>query len=111
MREARTTHRYPVDMPAQVEINGAQRACRISNLSMGGAFVVGPVLTIGTRITLCFTAPPHMEAFRSGCTARWSTRGGIGVVFDGLRALDTYALSELIRWISLGAGAHVQRSV
>src|SRR5258706_15854799 len=104
MAESRSTCRYRVDIAAQVALDGAQLACSISNLSMGGAFVIGPVLTIGTRIELHFTAPPHMEAFRSGCTARWSTEQGTGVVFDGLRALDAYALGELLRWLTLGAG-------
>jgi hypothetical protein len=110
MGESRTTCRYRVDIPAQLDFEGAQLACSISNLSMGGAFVIGPVLTIGTRAGLQFTAPPHMEAFRSRCTARWSSSQGTAFVFDGLRALDAYALGELLRWVTLGAGPLVQKS-
>lgn len=92
----RTTAREPVELPATVEINGAVLDCSVNNVSLGGVFVNGVSLPIDTRVLLRFTVPrnPLIEA---ECIVRWSTEDGVGLQFEGLRAHDTYALTQFIR--------------
>lgn len=92
----RTTAREPVELPATVEINGAVLECSVRNVSLGGVFVDGVTLPIDTRVLLRFSVPrnPQIEV---DCIVRWSTDAGVGLQFAGLRAHDTYALTQFIR--------------
>lgn len=99
MFDTRRTVRYPIDLPARLRIGRTELACRIGNLSLGGVFVVGPALPMGTRVNLRFKAP-HVEAFSGMCIARWTSAEGCGLMFEGLRAIDTYQLARFIRHAS-----------
>jgi len=101
--DSRSTLRYPVDLQATLTIGGSDFKCSVRNVSLGGVFVRGPSLTIGTRVKLQFSGPklPDIEA---ECTTRWNTEEGSGLQFDGLRAVDTYSLAKFIRAGSRATG-------
>jgi PilZ domain-containing protein len=101
--DSRATLRYPVDLVATITVGATDLACSVRNLSLGGVYVRGPSLTIGTRVRLRFGGPkpPVIDA---RCTSRWVTPDGCGLEFDDLRAIDTYALAKLIRAASRATG-------
>jgi PilZ domain-containing protein len=94
--DSRSTHRYSVDLSGTVLIGSTVVSCRIGNVSLGGVFVRGPTIPVGSHITLRFGGPdlPTIEVV---CTARWSSDGGSGLAFDGLCAVDSYTLSKYVR--------------
>src|SRR5436305_13700973 len=99
MVDSRATLRYPIDLPARIKIAGSELACRIGNLSVGGVFLIGPQIPAGTRVLVKFSAP-HLKLFESACIAQWSGEDGTGLAFEGLSAVDTYALAKFIRHAS-----------
>jgi hypothetical protein len=72
---------------------GAREARRISNLSLGGAYIVGVHLPMGTRITLTWRLPVDDLPIEAASTVQWDDPGGIGARFDGLRARDVWVLN------------------
>ncbi len=83
----RTTARQPVELPATIGLNGAVLEGSVRNVSLGGVFVNGVT-----------PADRHARAAAvHGSAARWSTDEGVGLQVDGLRAHDTYALTQFIR--------------
>jgi hypothetical protein len=92
----RTTAREPVELPATVGINGAVLECSVHNISLGGVFVNGVSLPIDTRVLLRFAVPRH-PSIEVESVVRWSTELGVGLQFEGLRAHDTYALTQFLR--------------
>lgn len=101
MPDFRTTLRYPIDLPARLEVGGAQLSARIRNLSLGGVYLIGPTLPIGVRCRLRFKARP-LEPFDQWCVTRWTTSDGCGLQFEALQPIDTYQLARVI-----GAGSRV----
>lgn len=99
MLDSRATLRYPIDLPARLRVGETDLSARIRNLSLGGIYVVGPALPVGTRCRLRFRAP-HVDAFDATCVARWTTADGCGLEFEGLQPLDTYQLARFIRQAS-----------
>ena len=95
MVDSRATLRYPIDLTAQLEVGGAALSARIRNLSLGGVFLIGPTLPIGTRCKVTFRAP-FGDAFALWCITRWTTRDGCGLEFEALQPLDTYQLASVI---------------
>ena len=94
--DSRSTLRYPIELPASMILGTTEIACHVRNISLGGVFVRGPSLPIGTRVHLAFGGGPLTE-IEGMCTARWNTDEGTGLQFDGLRAVDTLTLSKFIR--------------
>jgi hypothetical protein len=92
----RATTRHEFDVEARVRIDTTLEACRIQNLSMGGAFVIGRALPIGTTITLWLPVPDLETEIVASCVVRWSTADGVGVQFDGLCAQDTWTLGQIL---------------
>jgi methyl-accepting chemotaxis protein len=78
--DRRQSHRYPVDIPAQLQVNGQPGlSVRISDLSTGGVLVHGAVeLSEGTRGVLLADSIGGQLAF----VARGSDRGGTHLAFD-----------------------------
>lgn len=103
MLDSRSTLRYPIDLPARMRVGTTELSGRIRNLSLGGVFVVGPTLTIGTRCKLRFKAP-YVDAFDHWCITRWTTADGCGLQFEGLQPIDTYQLAHFIRHASRVTG-------
>lgn len=94
--DTRSTLRYPIDLPARLWIGGTELAARIRNLSLGGVFVVGPSLPIGTRVKLRFKTP-LVTAFEGLCVTRWTSGNGCGLQFDTMHPIDTHQLARFIR--------------
>lgn len=97
--DTRSTVRYPIDLAARLRVGETELSCRIANLSLGGVYIIGPSLPIGTRCRLRFKGPQR-EPFDSWCIARWTTPDGCGLQFDSLHAMGTYQLARLIRQAS-----------
>src|SRR5688572_5055788 len=93
--DTRSTLRYPIDLPARLRVGETELACRIRNLSLGGAFISGATLTIGTRCRLRFSAPNM--TFDNWCIARWTTADGTGLMFERLQPMDTHQLARFMR--------------
>lgn len=105
--DSRSTLRYSIDLPAMMTLGTSTLTsglpCRVRNISLGGVFVRGPILPIGTQVRLVFGGGPLAE-IEGPCTARWNTDEGTGLQFDGLRAVDTLALSKFIRMCARMSG-------
>ena len=53
MRERRAHQRHVVDLPTHIVVNGQGVACRLVDMSRGGALVEAPVpVTVGERVLL-----------------------------------------------------------
>ena len=90
------TVRYSIDLPAKLRIGSTDLSARIRNVSLGGVFIVGPALTIGSRCTITFVAP-NGETITSECVSRWTTADGCGLMFDGANTIDEHQLASVIR--------------
>lgn len=97
--DTRSTVRYPIDLVARLRVGETELSCKIQNLSLGGVYIVGPSLPVGTRCRLRFRGPAR-EIFDSWCVTRWATAEGCGLQFDSLHSLGTYQLARLIRQAS-----------
>jgi len=95
MLGSRSTLRYPIDLPAHLEVGGARLSARVRNVSLGGVRLIGPTLPIGTRCRLHLQAP-QVEAFDAWCVTRWTTGDGCGLQFESLRPIDVYQLASII---------------
>ena len=94
----RTSARYVVSIQATLAITGANEACTIMNLSLGGALITATKRhSMGERVTLAFTVPTGADPIEIGATVRWADTTTVGVQFDGLRARDVWALNEYFK--------------
>ncbi|MEO8551766.1 MAG: PilZ domain-containing protein [Kofleriaceae bacterium] len=91
----RTSTRHAISLAATLKVDGADRACTLMNLSLGGAlFSVGTRYAMGQRMDLSFKVPTMDETIEIGAVVRWSDDKATGVQFDGLRARDVWALNK-----------------
>ena len=97
----RSTTRYNVSLDAKLQIGDQELSRKISNLSLGGAFVDHDErMPIGTRLDLEFRLPNREEPIAIGCEIRWVAESGFGVQFDGLRAGEVWSLNQLFESLS-----------
>lgn len=94
--DSRSTLRYPVNLEATIQLGGSELSCRVRNVSLGGVFIRGPSLPIGTRVVLRFGGA-NLPDIEVACTTRWYTDEGSGLQFESLCAVDTYTLAKFIR--------------
>jgi hypothetical protein len=93
----RTTTRHDVELDATLTVaGGTPEPCTIVNLALGGAFISGRRLPMGSRVRLAFRLPVVEESVDSSGTVRWGDAAGCGVQFDGLRARETWALGKYL---------------
>lgn len=106
MENRRSSTRYPVSLEGELAVAGQPRACRLENLSMGGALVAAGPLAMGQRVTLRFAVPVRGEpapiAIEAGAVVRWIEGTSVGVQFDGLRARETWALGKFLEQVAAG---------
>lgn len=95
MLDSRRTLRYAIDLPASLWVGETELAARIRNLSLGGVFIAGPTLPVGTRVKLRVEVP-GTDAFESWCITRWTRVDGCGLSFEGLQPMDTCQLARFI---------------
>jgi len=97
MQRANTRVEYQID----VELMGSyavQRGQSV-NVSIGGILVAtDPLIPIGTKLTLLIDLPGVPDRCRIPSIVRWSKWGrGIGLQFEKLRPIETWALTKLVR--------------
>jgi hypothetical protein len=91
----RSSTRFAVSLPGKVTIEGAVTSCTVLNLSLGGALVAAEKkLPMGMRVKIVFSIPTVEQAIDVGATVRWADNTGVGLQFDGLRALDVWGLNK-----------------
>jgi hypothetical protein len=97
----RTATRHPVSLPGKLKIDGVVEGCTVMNLSLGGALVSTPrKLAMGSRCQITFAVPTVENPIDVGATVRWADGSGVGLQFDGLRALDVWALNKYFEQLS-----------
>lgn len=93
----RSSTRHDVDIDGTLAVGGAgavAAACKIKNLSLGGALIDSLKLPMGERVHMTFRLPTLEDPVTTAAVVRWASGGGIGVQFDGLRARDVWALGK-----------------
>jgi hypothetical protein len=92
----RSSSRHDVDVPCTFSdgVLPGVTETRITNMSVGGAFVAYSRLPMGHRVHVSFRVPTQESTISIGAVVRWATDQGIGVQFDGLRPKDVWALSK-----------------
>jgi hypothetical protein len=100
----RTTRRHRVDLDAKANWPTAQaaRACRLRDLSIGGAFVELGRLSLGTRIHLSFRLPILAAPLSLDAVVHWSTQQGVGVQFEAPRAWEVWVLWRYLESLAWG---------
>jgi hypothetical protein len=103
----RTSTRHVVDLAATLTViappssstagltAGSVEECRLVNLAVGGAYIQGRRLPMGTRVRIAFAVPGY-DKVDAPATVRWGDIGGSGLQFDGLRARETWALGKYL---------------
>lgn len=91
----RSSTRHAVSLDAAIVVDGVERPCTVCNLSLGGAqLAAGFKLALGQRIQITFAVPSVREVITVGATVRWCDDREVGIQFDGLRAVDVWALNK-----------------
>lgn len=100
----RTTRRHRVDLEALANWPAAPapRACRLRDLSIGGAFVELGRLMLGTRIHLTFRLPILAAPLSLDAVVHWSTQQGVGVQFEAPRAWEVWVLWRYLEALAWG---------
>jgi hypothetical protein len=97
----RTAKRHDVDVACTFTVGDTPAAeTRVTNLSVGGAFISFPRLPMGSRVHISFRVPTIESAISIGAVVRWATDEGVGIQFDGLRPKDVWALSKYLESLS-----------
>lgn len=98
----RSSTRYPVDLVGVVRLGEEPHDVRITNLSLGGAFVTGlDRQQMGTQVWISFEIPTYEGPIEATATTRWCTEFGVGVQFGSLRAREVWSLNKFFESLSL----------
>jgi PilZ domain len=90
-----TAHRHAVQIDATVRVSGGElraKTCRLRTLSLGGALVDIDRLPAGTLINLTFGLPTVDERLSVDAVVHSSSKDGVNVLFDSLRAWEVWVL-------------------
>jgi hypothetical protein len=95
----RSAHRYDVEIPAALVVDGERREVIIQNLALGGAQVVfGERLALGRHVRISFRVPAPGnatgETIEVEATVRWVHTGSVGLQFAGLRPKHVWSLNR-----------------
>ncbi len=104
--DPRASTRVEVELEARLGNEGVLTPCVLRNVSRGGAFADVAGLAFGTDVMLWFRLPGSDSVIEVGAVVRWSTPGGVGLQFGGLRAKDAWALGRFLE-AARAAGAGV----
>jgi c-di-GMP-binding flagellar brake protein YcgR len=93
-----------VDWKAPVQVTRDDTAAEgeIRNISLGGILITSELdLKYGERVTVQFSVPKMQDPVFAECTVRWiSAEKEQGLNFVGLKAIETWAISQLMRQLS-----------
>lgn len=93
----RASTRDSVDLAVSLEAFGDAASLRISNLSLGGAFVRHrKPFFVGQRVRLSFLLP-GWGVLDAAALVRWKNDDGFGVQFQSLRAGEIWALNAYLK--------------
>lgn len=80
-----------------VEHDGAVIEGRARDISLGGMFLELPTaLPFDAEVVVAVSIPALPEPARITCRVRWVTSEGIGLSFGALRAVETWAINQLV---------------
>jgi len=97
----RSGHRYDVDIPAELIVDGEPRPTTIQNLALGGVQVaLTERLALGRAVRLSFRLPVQGDTVEVDTTVRWVQGGSIGLQFAGLRPKYVWALNRYLATLS-----------
>jgi hypothetical protein len=84
-----------VNLNADLTVDGETTSVLMSNLSLGGAFMIGvDRLRMGTNVELTFNISTSDSPITTSAVVRWSTEHGVGVQFGGLRPAEVWSLNK-----------------
>lgn len=101
-RRRRTQQRYDVRLPVEFTFQGNQYHGHSRNMSVGGMFLeTAARLPFNGIIRLTITVPTHKEPIEVDAQVRWiesrtGATDGVGVRFQGLRAVHVWALNKFL---------------
>lgn len=94
----RSAHRYDVEIPATLVVDGERREVTIQNLALGGAQIVfAERLALGRHVRISFRIPAPGapgDAIDVEATVRWVHTGSVGLQFAGLRPKHVWSLNR-----------------
>lgn len=100
MAHFRKAARAAVDLKARFRRDGArftlERSARMSDLSVGGAFLHDSALEVGARLVIWVTAPSAWEPLELLAEVRWTRDEGVGVAFRSVNKTQATALRALV---------------
>lgn len=100
----RSGHRYDVDIPAELIVDGEPRPTTIQNLALGGVQVaLTERLALGRAVRLSFRLPIQGDTIEVDTTVRWVQGGSVGLQFAGLRPKYVWALNRYLATLSTQA--------
>ena len=93
----RASTRDNVDLAVRVNALGRSANLRISNLSLGGAFIRHRrPLFVGQRLRVSFLLP-GWGVLDAAALVRWTNEAGVGVQFQSLGAGEIWALNVYLK--------------
>jgi hypothetical protein len=91
----RSAHRYDVDIPAVLIVDGDRRDITIQNLALGGAQIgLAERLALGRAVRISFQVPTLGDTIEVDATVRWVQSGRVGLQFAGLRPKYVWSLNR-----------------
>ena len=99
MTEVRRQYeRYEIELPVMVVIGTEEIPGATMNVSLGGMLLrLSKPVTFGSSVVLRVQLPAAKEISEMQAVVRWEKDGAVGVQFTSLRALDTWALNQLLK--------------
>ena len=86
---------HAVDIEATVRVSGGElrvRHCRLRSLSLGGALIEFDRMAPGSLVNLTFSLPNVDERLSLDAVVQGSSKDGVTVLFDSLRAWEVWVL-------------------
>jgi len=86
---------HAVDIDATVRVSGGElrvRHCRLRSLSLGGALIEFDRMVPGALVNLTFSLPTVDERLSLDAVVHGSSKDGVAVLFDSLRAWEVWVL-------------------
>ncbi|MBN2722800.1 MAG: PilZ domain-containing protein [Deltaproteobacteria bacterium] len=97
----RVNQRHEVQLPVRIEVNGIIRESEISNMSVGGLYIVDDFEYSNQQIIkVYFSIPTLNEEMEVESVIRWVEKNadggvaGIGIQFIGLKAKQVWGMTK-----------------